>query len=119
MIVDNGLNHIADQMLTAPTEASMGYMAIGTGLTAEAAADTTLETENFRKALTSKTRTGNKVIYVSSFGSGEGSGNITELALFNAATLGSMLNRIVFAAKNKGISDTLEFTVEHTYQRPV
>ncbi len=116
MIVDPGLDHIADQM-SAQVQPVMSHMAIGTGTTVEAAANTTLESEDFRKAFTSKTRTGSKVTYVTSFGASEGSGDITELGIFNAAAGGTMLSRIVFSAKNKGVNDTLEFTVEHTYQR--
>jgi hypothetical protein len=118
MIVDAGLNHIADQM-SAKIQAVMSHMAIGTGTAAAVSGDTTLGTEVYRKALTSKTRTGNKVSYVASFGANEGSGNITELGLLNAPSNGDMLSRIVFSAKNKGVNDTLEFTVEHTYQRAV
>ena len=117
MIVDTGLNHIADQM-TDQVQAVMSHMAIGTGTTAAAVGDTTLETENYRKAFTSKSRSGAVVTYVTTFGANEGSGNITELGILNASANGTLLNRIVFSAKNKGINDTLEFTVQHTYQRP-
>lgn len=116
MIVDAGLQHIADQ-LAEQAEAAMSHMAVGTGQTVESPADTALETELARVAFTSKSRTDKKVVYVADFGPGVGTGALTEVGLFNAASGGSLLSRITFPVKNKGAGDSLQITLEHTYAR--
>ena len=116
MIVDTGLQHIADQMAEA-SQTAMSHMAAGTGATAETAADAALETEIARVAFTSKTRSNQKVVYVADFGPGVATGALTEVGVFNAAAGGDLLSRITFPVKNKGAGDSLQITVEHTYAR--
>lgn len=110
LVVTTGRNHIADQ-LSDQTEAAMSHMAIGEGTTTQILADTALESEVSRKALTSKTQgsgsDANKVVYVADWAAGEGTGAITEAGLFNSATAGTMLTRTTFAAKNKDVGDSL------------
>jgi len=110
LVVTSGRNHIADQ-LAGQAEAAQSHMAIGSGTTTAIVDDTALETEVSRKVFTSKTQgTGansNKVIYVSEWAAGEGTGAITEAGIFNAASAGTMLNRTTFAVKNKGAGDSL------------
>lgn len=113
LVVTVGRQHIADQMADKG-EAAMSHMAIGTGTTAADAADTALETELDRNALTSKTQgTGtdaHKVTYVADWAAGDGTGAITEAGIFNSASAGVMLCRSVFAVKNKAAGDTLTMT---------
>jgi len=113
LIVTVGKNHIADQMADQG-EAAMSHMAIGTGTTAAAAGDTTLETELDRNALTSTTQgtegNAHKVTYVGDWAAGDGTGAITEAGIFNDASAGAMLCRTVFAVKNKGASDIMGLT---------
>ncbi|MDH3257330.1 MAG: phage tail protein [Nitrospinota bacterium] len=116
MIVDSGLQHIADQ-LSDQGQVSMSHMAVGTGTSAEAASQTALQTESARVALTSKTRSDKKVVYVGDFPAGVGTGALTEVGLLNAASAGALLSRVVFPVKNKGPSDTLKIIIEHTYAR--
>ncbi len=116
MIVDTGLQHIADQM-AEESQAQMSHMAVGTGNVAVQAADTTLNTEAARVALASVTRSDKKVSYVATFGAGVATGALKEVGIFNAATGGTMLMRHVFADINKGANDSLTITVEHTYAR--
>jgi fumarate hydratase class II len=116
MIVDSGLQHIADQM-SDQSQTAMGQMAVGTGTNAEASNQTALQTEIARVALTSKTRSDKKAVYVGDFAAGIGTGALTEVGLLNAVSAGVMLSRIVFPVKNKGPSDTLKITIEHTYAR--
>lgn len=116
MLTDAGLNHIADQM-SVQIDTAMSHMAVGTGVTAPAAGDTALETESARAALTSKSRTGAKVIYVGTFGAGVATGPLTEAAVLNAAVAGIMLARHTFAVKNKEFNDTLVVNIETIYQR--
>lgn len=114
MIVTAGLYHIADQM-SGEAQNEMTHMAIGTGTTAAALADTALETELDRNAVTSVTRTGASVAYVGTWAAGDGTGAITEAGIFNAAAAGTMLCRSVFGVKNKGAGDTMVLTWTHTY----
>ncbi len=116
MIVDSGLQHMADQM-SDQSQAAMSHMTVGTGTIAEAASQTALQTEVARVALTSKTRSDKKVVYIGDFAAGVGTGALTEVGLLNAASAGDLLSRIVFPVKNKGPSDTLKITIEHTYAR--
>lgn len=113
LVVTTGRQHIADQMADQGA-AAMSHMAIGTGTTAADASDTALETELDRNALTSKTQgTGSdahKVTYVGDWAAGDGTGAITEAAIFNSASAGDMLCRSVFSVKNKGAGDTLTLT---------
>jgi len=113
LVVTVGRQHIADQM-AAQTAAAMSHMAIGTGTTAADAADTALDTELDRNALTSKSQgTGtdaHKVTYVADWAAGDGTGAITEAGIFNSASAGDMLCRTVFAVKNKASGDTLTLT---------
>jgi hypothetical protein len=113
LVVTVGRQHIADQM-AAQAAAAMSHMGIGTGTTAVDAADTALVTEIDRNALTSKTQDSgtdaNKVIYIADWAAGDGTGAITEAAIFNSASAGDMLCRTVFAVKNKAAGDTLSLT---------
>jgi hypothetical protein len=113
LVVTVGRQHIADQMADKGN-AAMSHMAIGTGTTTAVASDTALESELDRNALTSKTQgTGtdaNKVTYVADWAAGDGTGAITEAAIFNSASAGDMLCRTVFAVKNKASGDTLTLT---------
>ena len=108
LVVDAGLDYIADRMKNNSTV--MSHMAIGTGSTAAAASDTTLGTEADRNALTSTTVTSNAVAYVASFAAGEGTGAITEAGIFNASSSGTLLCRTVFSVVNKGASDSMTIT---------
>ena len=116
MIVDSGLQHMADQM-SDQSQTFMSHMAVGTGTNAEAASQIALQTESARVTLTSKTRSDKKVVYVGNFAAGVGTGALTEVGLLNAASAGVLLSRIVFPVKNKGPSDTLKIIIEHTYAR--
>ena len=108
LVVDDGLEYIADRMKNNSTV--MSHMAIGTGSTAAAASDTALGTEAARQALTSTTVTANAVAYVASFGAGTGTGAITEAGILNANSSGTLLCRTVFSVVNKGASDSMTIT---------
>jgi len=114
IVTQVGDAHIADQLASAHDEDEMSHMAIGTGTTAAADTDTTLETELDRNALTSRTQGAgaddNDVIYIGDWAAGDGTGAITEAGVLNAAAAGTLLCRSVFAVKNKGALDTLKIT---------
>jgi hypothetical protein len=111
LVVTAGLSHIADVLSASPGQAAMSHMGIGTGSTAPAAGDTALGTEIDRNALTSRTDATNVVTYAGNWATGDATNSaITEAGIFNASSSGTMLARAVFAAIDKGASDTLAIT---------
>lgn len=114
LVVNPGLAFIVSRMI-GTSAAVMSHMAIGTGTTAAAAAQTALVNESTRVALTSSTTvtttvTNDSAQYVATFGPGVGTAAITEAGIFNAASAGTMLARTVFPVINKGALDTLALT---------
>jgi predicted ribonuclease toxin of YeeF-YezG toxin-antitoxin module len=111
LVVSTGLNFIVSRMKDA-TATVMSNMALGTGTTAAALADTTLTTEisGSRVALTSTTVTANQIVYVASFAAGVGTGAVTEAGIFNASTGGTMLCHTVFPVVNKQAGDSMTVT---------
>ena len=94
------------------TATAMTHMAVGTGSTAAVIGDTTLGTEiaASRVALTSTVASTNTIVYVATFGSGVGTGAVTEAGIFNASSAGTMLCRTVFSVVNKAAGDTMNIT---------
>tara|TARA_Y100000816_G_scaffold292609_1_gene289066 strand:- start:14592 stop:15032 length:441 start_codon:yes stop_codon:yes gene_type:complete len=109
LVVTTGKGYIASRMKDA-TATAMSHMAIGTGTTAAAAGQTALVTEANRQALTSTNVSGGQITYSSTFGNGQGTGALTEAAILNASSGGTMLCRTVFSVINKGANDTLAIT---------
>ena len=109
LIVDVGFSFIAQSIgLASGRPNVMSYIAVGTGTTAAATGNTALVTEVLRKAATFSHTTGTKVFqFEATFNAGEATGAITEAGVINAATAGTMLDRVVFAVINKGADDTL------------
>lgn len=115
LVVNTGLAYIASRIKDA-TAGTMTHMAVGTGTTAAAAANTALGTQlGSRVGLDSTTlvttsATNDSVQYVATFAAGASTGAITEAGIFNDSTAGTMLCRTVFAVINKGALDTLVIT---------
>lgn len=111
LVVTTGKNFVASRMKDT-TSSVMSHMAIGTGSTAAAAGDTALGSESARVSLTSTTVTDNDVVYVATFSAGTPSSAaaITEAAIFNASSSGTMLCRTVFSVINKQSADALSIT---------
>jgi hypothetical protein len=109
LVVDTGLAYIASRMKDA-TATAMTHMAIGSGTTDPAAADTALQTQLGRVSLTSTTVTNNSVAYIASFAAGTGTGAVTEAGIFNASSAGTMLCRTEFAVINKAAGDSMTIT---------
>jgi len=113
LVVNAGLAYIVSRMVGV-AKAVMSHMAVGSGTTPAAAANTDLgNLLGSRKALTSTTISGannESVVYVGTFNPGEGTGAITEAGVFNAASSGDMLCRTVFAVVNKAATDTMVIT---------
>lgn len=106
LVVDAGLDHIADQF-GSQSQAVMSHMAIGQGAVAPAANDTTLGSELGRVALSSRTTAANTTSFSATFPAGTGTGSVTEAGIFNAASAGTMLNRSTFGVVTKGANDAM------------
>lgn len=113
LVVNTGLAYIASRMKDT-TKGAMSHMALGSGTTAAAAAQTDLVSIlGSREALDSTTISGTdneKIVYVSSFEAGDATGAVTEAGIFNAASSGDMLCRTVFSVVNKAADDTMSVT---------
>jgi hypothetical protein len=107
LVVTAGKEWVAARMKNTSTV--MTHMAIGTGTTAAAIANTTLGTEVARQALSTSggTVAGAVITFATSYAAGTGTGAITEAGVLNAASGGTMLARTVFGVVNKGSLDTM------------
>jgi hypothetical protein len=96
-------------------ETAMSHMGLGSGTTAADAGDTSLESQlGSREVLDSDTVSGSTITYTSSFEAGDATGSVTEAAIFNALSGGTMLCRTVFAVVNKASDDSLSITWQIT-----
>ena len=109
LVVTAGKGYVASRIKDASATA-MSHMAIGSGSTAAAASDTALGSELGRVALTSTNVSSAVVTYVATFAAGTGTGAVTEAALLNASSVGTILCRTVFSVVNKGASDSMTIT---------
>ena len=110
LVVTSGKEWVAKRM--AGQDSKMTHMAIGTGTTAAAAAQTALVTELERNAMTVSggTVSTNTIQYAATYAAGDGTGAITEAGIFDASTGGDMLARTVFSVVNKGAADSMTIT---------
>jgi hypothetical protein len=114
LVVDVGLAHIVSRM-NGTAQAVMSHIGLGTGSTAAADGNTTLETplgdrEATTPSIVTTNTTNDSIQHVATFAAGSATGAITEAGLFNALTSGTMLCRTVFAVINKGALDSLTVT---------
>jgi hypothetical protein len=109
LVVNVGKDFVASRMVAASATV-MSHMAIGSGTTAPAAGDTTLDSELGRVTLASSSAAGAVVTYTASFPAGTGTGAVTEAGIFNAGVAGTMLCRTVFSVVNKGANDSMSVT---------
>ena len=116
LVVTTGCELIASQ-LSDGTISKPSHMAIGSGTVTPKKTDTKLGSELHRNQFTvNGNRNGAQVTYKALFGAGEGTGAVTEVGIFNAASAGTMLNRATFAVVNKAPTDSLEITWNLTIQ---
>ncbi len=95
--------------------AVMSHIAVGRGTVAAAAADTALGTELARGAAAYAHTNGTKVFtFSATFAAGTATGAITEAGVLNAASAGTLFDRVVFPVINKGAGDTLTVTFTFT-----
>lgn len=111
LVVTTGKNYIASKIVaTTNSPVSMTHMAIGTGTATPGASDTTLGTETGRVSLAGSVVSTNTITYTATFPAGTGTGAITEAAIFNASSGGTMLCRTTFPVVNKQAGDTIAVT---------
>ena len=110
LVVTTGCEIIASQ-LSDGLIAKPNYLALGSGTVEPKKTDKALGAELHRNQFTvNGNRNGAQVTYKAVFGAGEGTGAVTEVGMFNAASAGTMLNRATFAVVNKAPTDSLEIT---------
>ena len=112
LVVTTGLVYIAARMTDTNSPTDMSHMAVGTSNTAAAAGQTALGAEVARVALTGGegAPSTNTIVYTASFPAGTGTGALTEAAVLNASSSGTMLCRTVFSTVNKGADDSVTVT---------
>jgi hypothetical protein len=117
-ITDTGFSFIANSVgnrAASGATTAMSHIAVGTGTTAFAASQTALITELNRQAASYAHTNLTKVFsFSASFPAGVATGAITEAGVFNAASAGTMLDRVVFSVINKGSDDSLTQTFTFT-----
>ena len=110
LVVTSGKEWVAKRM--AGQDSNMTHMAIGTGTTAAAAAQTALVTELERNAMTVSggTVSTNTIQYAATYAAGDGTGAITEAGIFD--TVGSKVDDIAVSAGGTGYTSapTVTFT---------
>jgi hypothetical protein len=110
LVVTVGKKYIAARMSDTPADA-MSHMAIGAGTTAPDVSDTVMESNLHRSVLTSITAVDSVVVTaVATFAAGDGTGAVTEAAIFNAASGGTMLCHTTFPVVNKEVGDSISIT---------
>ena len=110
LVVNSGLAFICSRMAgTSP--AVMTHMGVGSGTTSAAAGQTALVSQlGSREALDSTNASANTIVFVCSLEAGDGTGAVSESAIFNAASSGTMLARVTFPVVNKQADDTMSIT---------
>jgi hypothetical protein len=111
LVVTTGKNYIASKIVaTTNSPVSMTHMAIGTGTGTPGASDTALGAETGRVSLAGSVVSTNTITYTATFPAGTGTGAITEAAVLNASSTGTMLCRTTFPVVNKAAGDTIAVT---------
>lgn len=118
LITSAGKTGLASRIGGAGAEAAFTYLAVGTGTTAAAVGDTTLETEISDSGLSRVNATASRVTtsvtndtaqLVTTF-SVSGTKAVTEAGILNASSSGVLLCRQVFTAVNVVSGDSLQLT---------
>lgn len=109
LVVNAGLEWIAARM--NGESSGMSHMALGSNGAETQPWYGTLVTETAgTRVAISTSRSGAITTYKATFGPGVGTGTVAELGIFNAASGGTMLNRVAFTPQQKGSQDTFKVT---------
>ena len=113
LVVTAGRTGIASHLTAgspSPTTLRVNYVALGTGVTAPANGDTTLQTEVYRKATASAANASNVATITGYYTAAETSGTYREAGLFmsgtGAADSGTLLSRVAINI-TKSVAQTL------------
>lgn len=109
LVVTSGKVYTAKRM-AGTTANVMSHMAIGTGTASPVVGDTALGTQVGRVTLLTFSPSSNTITATATFGSGVGTGAITEAGIFNEASGGDMLCRTTFPVVNKASGDTISIS---------
>lgn len=111
LVVTAGKDFITSRM-AGVSDSVMSHMAVGSGSTAAAAGDTTLQTELVRVALTVSggTPSGSSISFAGSFPAGTGTGTLREAGILNNSSGGTLLCRTTFTAIPKAAGDSITIT---------
>lgn len=114
IIVAGGFDYICQQV-SGTASTPMNYIAVGTGSVTPVIGNTTLGAESARVLGAYAHTAGTQVFTVTAtFNPGVATAAITEAGVFNAASAGTMLDRVTFSVINKGANDTLTATFQFT-----
>lgn len=121
LITQSGLDKIAAFLIAENTNSVPWHLAMGTGATAAASTDVKLETEGFRKLISSKQRQGSMARIRTFLITTEAVGTWTEFGLFlagtGAADGGTLLNRLLpVGGINKTTNQVLTVEVRITFE---
>lgn len=118
LIVLAGRNLLRDFLYdgATPTVDGLTHFAVGTGVTAATANDTTLGTEVFRDTITQKIKDAAKltVKYYLASGSANGS-TLTEAGIFNASAVGTMYARVTHTGIAKDATISITYSWDLTW----
>jgi hypothetical protein len=117
LVVNGGLEHVADQLCASPAQAKITKMGVGTGTTDVSGGQIALTTEHGDgKQLLDSTYPKlhdtdlEKVVYRCTYAAGDMTGSITEAGLFTGDVAPVMFARQKFDPITKGSNDILEIT---------
>lgn len=108
LVVNAGLTLLANRLSDASPDSGclINYIAVGTGTDSPDAADTTLQTENARKAVASRTNSGAVAAISTVFNAGEvPTSTLKEVGIFIDAT-GTVDSGTLFARQNIDVAVT-------------
>jgi hypothetical protein len=117
LITSAGLGWVASYINGAVPPSNMSHLGVGTGTTAAAIGNTALETEVLSRVAATKsvvttTVTNDTMRFVATIQNVSTAKDITEAALFNASTSGTMFNRAVFSAVSLAATDSMQLTLD-------
>lgn len=117
MIVNSGFDMLISSLINSSNRPNpLSYVAIGTGTTAAAATQTALANEAYRLQGTWSWTAGSKIFTITAaWARGAVLGTITEGAVFNASSGGTMFDRIVFSTPFTGASD-IQYTQQFEFE---
>jgi len=117
LITSAGLGWLCNYINGAVPPTNMSHIGVGTGTTPAAIADTDLETEVLTREAVTKSvvttdETDDTMRFVVTVQNATSSKTITEAALFNASTSGTMFNRAVFTGIVLADTDSIQITLD-------